>query len=421
MNTTNNNQKTNNNEDFWNSLQSSIISSEQSSSFYDDALVYLEQNSMFSLFFRSFSQLELIHFESFFRLKSHGYLILIEFLPKDNSNKLEDKSLDCYRFIKKVLSDKKHFTVGHLIANRISILVTEDYNLDPDILKQDSLSIGRKLIDEFKAEFDIDLLIGIGNLYNLNSIFTSFVESLSSLAYCQVNQVALFDDINANDQSIQIDYDDAMRHMNEAIVRRKPASYDYFSILIEKIKPFNDTKKRNKLLEILVTSALTAQATGETKSNTPPYTDFVKDMEELSGDDLIEWAFKTFITITGYVRPKTTIDYSNDIVRITHEYLEAHYADEITLEDVAEQVNISPQYFSKLIKKNTGFNFTEWLSMIRIQKAKELLTNTNLTVKEVCFKVGYKDPNYFSRIFKKRMGMTPSEYIRTKSYYAPKS
>lgn len=421
MNTTNNNQKTNNNEDFWNSLQSSIISSEQSSSFYDDALVYLEQNSMFSLFFRSFSQLELIHFESFFRLKSHGYLILIEFLPKDNSNKLEDKSLDCYRFIKKVLSDKKHFTVGHLIANRISILVTEDYNLDPDILKQDSLSIGRKLIDEFKAEFDIDLLIGIGNLYNLNSIFTSFVESLSSLAYCQVNQVALFDDINANDQSIQIDYDDAMRHMNEAIVRRKPASYDYFSILIEKIKPFNDTKKRNKLLEILVTSALTAQATGETKSNTPPYIDFVKDMEELSGDDLIEWAFKTFITITGYVRPKTTIDYSNDIVRITHEYLEAHYADEITLEDVAEQVNISPQYFSKLIKKNTGFNFTEWLSMIRIQKAKELLTNTNLTVKEVCFKVGYKDPNYFSRIFKKRMGMTPSEYIRTKSYYAPKS
>ena len=209
--------------------------------------------------------------------------------------------------------------------------------------------------------------------------------------------------------------------MNEAIVRRKPASYDYFSILIEKIKPFNDTKKRNKLLEILVTSTLTAQATGETKSNTPPYIDFVKDMEELSGDDLIEWAFKTFITITGYVRPKTTIDYSNDIVRITHEYLEAHYADEITLEDVAEQVNISPQYFSKLIKKNTGFNFTEWLSMIRIQKAKELLTNTNLTVKEVCFKVGYKDPNYFSRIFKKRMGMTPSEYIRTKSYYAPKS
>ena len=166
----------------------SIISSEQSSSFYDDALVYLEQNSMFSLFFRSFSQLELIHFESFFRLKSHGYLILIEFLPKDNSNKLEDKSLDCYRFIKKVLSDKKHFTVGHLIANRISILVTEDYNLDPDILKQDSLSIGRKLIDEFKAEFDIDLLIGIGNLYNLNSIFTSFVESLSSLAIVKLTK-----------------------------------------------------------------------------------------------------------------------------------------------------------------------------------------------------------------------------------------
>lgn len=421
MNTTNNNQTTNNNEEFWNSLQSGIISSEQNSSFYDDVFVYYEQNAMFSLFFRGFSQLELIHFKRFFRLKSHGYLILIELLPKNNSNQLEDKSLDCYRFIKKVLCDKKHFTVGHLITNRISILITEDSKLDPDIIKQDSLSIGRKLIDEFGTELDMDLLIGIGSFYNLNSIFTSFVESLSSLAYCQVNQVALFEDINANVQSIQIDYDDAMKHMNEAIIRRKPASYDYFSILIEKIKPFNDNMKRNKILEILVMSALSAQATGETKSNTPSYMGFIKSMEKLSGDELIEWAFKAFISITGYVKPKKTIDYDNEIVKITHEYLEAHYADEITLEDVADQVNISPQYFSKLIKKNTGFNFTEWLSMLRIQKAKELLTNTNLTVKEVCFKVGYKDPNYFSRIFKKRIGITPSEYIKTKSYYAPKS
>ena len=142
---------------------------------------------------------------------------------------------------------------------------------------------------------------------------------------------------------------------------------------------------------------------------------------ELEGDQLIELAYQSFIQITSYVKPQTSIDYSNHVVKATREYLENHYADDISLEDMAEQVNISPQYFSKLIKKTTGFNFIDWLSMLRVKKAKELLTNSNLNVKEVCFMVGYKDPNYFSRIFKKRIGITPSEYVKTSSYLNNKS
>jgi two-component system response regulator YesN len=139
----------------------------------------------------------------------------------------------------------------------------------------------------------------------------------------------------------------------------------------------------------------------------------VKELMEISQDKLLEWAFQSFICITGYVKPQNSIDYSNRIVQATKEYLETHYAEDISLDYIAEQVNISPQYFSKLIKKSTGYNFIDWLSILRVKKAKELLTNSNFTVKEVCFMVGYKDPNYFSRIFKKRIGITPSEYIKS--------
>ena len=133
------------------------------------------------------------------------------------------------------------------------------------------------------------------------------------------------------------------------------------------------------------------------------YTSHISSLMSLRGQQLIEWAFQQFLDITGQVKKRNTIDYSNKIVQATKEYLEAHYTEEISLEDVAEYVNISPQYFSKLIKKHTGFNFIDWLSMLRVNKAKELLTNSNLTVKEVCYMVGYKDPNYFSRIFKKKL------------------
>ena len=71
----------------------------------------------------------------------------------------------------------------------------------------------------------------------------------------------------------------------------------------------------------------------------------------LRGQQLIEWAFQQFLDITGQVKKRNTIDYSNKIVQATKEYLEAHYTEEISLEDVAEYVNIGPQYFSKLIKE----------------------------------------------------------------------
>ena len=73
-------------------------------------------------------------------------------------------------------------------------------------------------------------------------------------------------------------------------------------------------------------------------------------------------------------------------------------------------MDISPYYFSKLFKEETGENFIEYLTSLRINKAKELIQNSSLSMKEICAEVGYADPNYFSRIFKKNVGATPTEY-----------
>ncbi|MBR6477315.1 MAG: helix-turn-helix transcriptional regulator, partial [Lachnospiraceae bacterium] len=72
--------------------------------------------------------------------------------------------------------------------------------------------------------------------------------------------------------------------------------------------------------------------------------------------------------------------------------------------------NASPYYFSKIFKEATGENFIEYLTNLRMVKAKELLTQTDCSIKEICVKVGYSEPNYFSRSFKKNVGVTPTEY-----------
>ncbi|PKL24890.1 MAG: hypothetical protein CVV47_06265 [Spirochaetae bacterium HGW-Spirochaetae-3] len=88
------------------------------------------------------------------------------------------------------------------------------------------------------------------------------------------------------------------------------------------------------------------------------------------------------------------------------------YAEPLSLEEVADRVGLSAAHLSRVLSSETGKSFMEHLSEIRIAKAKAELASGRLSVKEVGAAVGYSDPNYFSRAFKRETGMTPSEYAR---------
>ncbi|WP_139903260.1 response regulator [Clostridium thermarum] len=93
-------------------------------------------------------------------------------------------------------------------------------------------------------------------------------------------------------------------------------------------------------------------------------------------------------------------------------YITANYNKDISVESVANALYISSSYLMHLFKDNLGKTFNECLTEIRINAAKELLSNPKYKVYEVCDKVGYNDIKYFSQIFKRSTGMTPSEYSK---------
>jgi two-component system response regulator YesN len=101
---------------------------------------------------------------------------------------------------------------------------------------------------------------------------------------------------------------------------------------------------------------------------------------------------------------------STSVIEKAKAYIISNFNKQISLDDVSREVNISPYYFSKIFKEETGENFIDYLTNIRIDKAKELLANSDLSMKEICGKVGYSDPNYFSRSFKKNVGVTPTDF-----------
>ncbi len=91
-------------------------------------------------------------------------------------------------------------------------------------------------------------------------------------------------------------------------------------------------------------------------------------------------------------------------------YIEKHYKEELGIQDVAELFNYSEAYFCKIFRQCFDKSFTTYLMEYRINKAKELMMDLRYNIKDIGTEVGYRDSNYFSKIFKKAEGMTPTEF-----------
>ena len=92
------------------------------------------------------------------------------------------------------------------------------------------------------------------------------------------------------------------------------------------------------------------------------------------------------------------------------QFMEKQYMDNISLEQVASIAGFSPNYFSSQFKQEIGMGFQDYLTMLRINRAKELLRSTNLSISEVCYQVGYQDIRTFNRVFKRVAALRPGEF-----------
>lgn len=98
------------------------------------------------------------------------------------------------------------------------------------------------------------------------------------------------------------------------------------------------------------------------------------------------------------------------VITRAKEFIKQHQTEDISLGQVAKAVNASTFYFCKMFKKVTGINFTDYVSRVRIENAKNLLLNPNLRVSEIAYEVGFQSLTHFNRVFKKVIGQSPTEY-----------
>ena len=102
-------------------------------------------------------------------------------------------------------------------------------------------------------------------------------------------------------------------------------------------------------------------------------------------------------------------------------YIYEHHEEKITLEDLAEALGYSTYYLSSQFKKQTGQSIGNYMTDLRIEKAKEMLTYSNISLTDLSAKLHFSTPSYFSSVFKKHTGLTPSAYVQSLSKPASSS
>lgn len=127
-----------------------------------------------------------------------------------------------------------------------------------------------------------------------------------------------------------------------------------------------------------------------------------------SGESLRAHMHSLFILMARNPNQKRMEFMKNDYIEKAIDYMQKNFANSITLSGISKMCSVSPEHLSRTFKKETGFGFSEYLTHLRLKEAEYLLKNSTLSVTDVAYQCGFFDSNYFSIVFKRNFGVSPS-------------
>jgi two-component system response regulator YesN len=311
----------------------------------------------------------------------------------------------------------RHFIpclVGPIKANPISIFIPIVLDLETNL---ESIDVARKISNLLQNEkTTADIRIGIGRTYNASSdLKRSYQESILALSYCNQSLIYHYNDLQLQqekEQNWEINLNQELQEILEAIKFGNVSKVETLaSQLFLKYSHLQD--QQDRLFFYLLEFVLAAYQIGKDSKNfNKLLTSFDQTFAIFKEKSDLSVVFKEItrriVALTLIVKEGRQ-NQVKAIVRQAKDIIDRQFTEQLNLEDISHVIGISPFYFSRLFREELGISFSEYITKLRLEKAVSLLAQ-GLSVKECCFSVGYNDPNYFSRIFRKYYDMTPSEY-----------
>ncbi|MDI6914309.1 MAG: response regulator [Desulfitobacteriaceae bacterium] len=383
---------------------------------------YLEHEFVYSALLENDQYKRLEFYQEILNMDLHyGYVMLLN-LDESVSGSLSGepmrqslKKQEIQDLFRMSLKSRANCLVGAVTLNRGIAFIPVVQGMDEYAVRNRSIEIANEVKEALDTKLNMGCAIGIGRAYNVENLLKSYEEADKAIKLAQaaggggvshISDIILPSEIQdyypLNKQKILID-----RIVGGDTEEAKELFEELFNWMSFMDKDMRKIKNRFFEISLDILRALSAQGleTGQIEHQR-----WIMETLESRDLTLLKMNFwRHILEITLELKSQRE-ERRNELIENVKHHLAANFSKDIKLNDVAKEANMSYHYFSKFFKDETGHNFTDYLVNIRIKEAKKLLDEDACSIKEVSVQVGYKDPNYFSKIFKKMVGLTPTEF-----------
>ena len=381
----------------------------------------IENDFIYACIYNNDKSVDLSSYLDYFNLSENPWVFCCFEFPNINS----DNQYSTYLKIHELLNTEHRCLVSSFMMNRIAVFFPV-FSSNPDYAEvQEQI---KKFYTSLSYNITAGIRAGVSTVFSdKNQLQASYSEALSALNKTDKGGGLIF----SNGEGISEKPDISELTENAA---KKSGSAEFKNQIINKlcagdsngVKAFLELftselisqklpadKIKNTFFELIVT------ANNATREQNKSFTseNFDNAFSVLSSENDIklikEFALKFFMECTHAVSSVKKAE-ENPIIKKVCTYVDENLSQDISLETAADYAGVSSFYLSKLFKEEKGETFINFISDKRLEKSRQLLEQTELSIKEITAEVGYNDQNYFSRIFKNKYGLSPKEYRKVK-------
>lgn len=353
---------------------------------------------------------------------SNAYQIAV--IQLDNMEQItEDQWADDYQLLefailnicRELLGDEQRCILGR--DNQI-ILLLMNKGESPVVYRRSVQSLLNQILVYVKRFYNMEMYVGIGNVYDsLEEIHYGYREALTALEYRVLvsgDRMIYISDVERKHSFHYMKIDEILRELEVAIkIGQEDKMIKLLDYIFSTIR-FQDVSiadYRTILLKITtMILGIYEEQDIDSTSISKNFNQFYEVLEKDHLGEVKDYYMKLCQALSKKVN-EDRLDMRSSQVERAYDYIHNHYQDkDLDVNKMCEHLGISSSYFSRIFKAATNETFTQYLTKIRMEKAKALLLHSDLKIYEISEKIGYEDPHYFSYNFKKKNGIKPTEY-----------